>query len=130
MPTIPSLIAPPGLRFPTNTPARIVATRTPPPVPTPRPASANTPLRVDRNTYKTGEDATVCAQATFGSTAQIGVLEPNGAQRTLGEFQPPAERVCHTLKLENPGIYVLTLTVKDGSGRELERHATVIAASR
>lgn len=85
---------------------------------------------MDRNTYQTGEEATICAQATAGTSAQIGVIEPSGAQRTLGEFQPPADRVCQTLKLENPGIYVLTLTVKDGSGRELERHATVILASR
>jgi hypothetical protein len=121
---------PPGIRFPTNTPARIIATRTPPPVPTPRPASANTPLRVDRTTYKTGEDATVCAQATLGTSAQIGLMAPDGSQRALGEFQPPADRVCHTFTLENPGIYVLTLSVKDPTGRELERHATVIAASR
>ena len=119
------------MRFPTNTPARIAApTRTPPPVPTPRPAAATTPLRADHSAYKVGEDATICAQATFGSAAQIQVLEPNGATRTLGEFQPPADRVCQTFRLEIPGIYVLTLTVKDAAGRELERHATVISASR
>ena len=80
--------------------------------------------------YKVGEDASVCAQASFGSVAQMGLLGPDGTQSTLGEFQPPAERVCHTFKLENPGIYVVTLSVKDASGRELERHATVVSASR
>ena len=80
--------------------------------------------------YKVGEEASVCAQATFGNSAQISVLMPDGSQRTLGEFQPPADRVCQTLKLDNPGIYVLTLSVKDASGRELERHATVVSAAR
>ena len=128
-PTPPNLF-PPGLRFPTNTPARIVATRTPPPVPTSRPPEANIPLRVDRTAYKVGEDASVCAQATHGSSAQISVMGPDGSQRRLVEFQPPADRVCQILKLESPGIYVLTLTVTDGGGRELERHATVISAAR
>lgn len=72
----------------------------------------------------------MCAQATFGSSAQISVLTPDGSQRTLGEFQPPADRVCQTFRLDNPGIYVLTLSVKDSAGRELERHATVVTAAR
>ncbi|MGE3912139.1 MAG: hypothetical protein AB7K36_22455, partial [Chloroflexota bacterium] len=105
-------------------------TRTPPPVPTPRAASATSPIVADRPMYQTGEDASVCAQATYGQTAIIEVLGPDGTLRTLGEFQPPAERVCQTFRLENPGIYVLTLTVKDANGRELERHATVVSANR
>lgn len=128
--TLPSLISPPGLRFPTSTPARIVATRTPPPIPTLRPAVVNPPLRVDRSLYKVGEDASVCAQASTGSSAQILVMMPDSSQRTLGEFQPPADRVCQAFRLDTPGTYVLTLTVKDSTGREVERHATVVTAAR
>ncbi|MCC7367324.1 MAG: hypothetical protein IT306_02815 [Chloroflexi bacterium] len=129
-PTPPSLILPPGLSFPTSTPARIIATRTPLPVPTLRPITTNAPLRADRNTYSVGEEATLCAQATHGSSAQINVLGPDGSQRTLGEFQPPADRVCQTLRLDLPGLYVVTLTVRDAGGRELERFATVVNATR
>ena len=128
--TLPSLLGTPGLRFATSTPARIVATRTPLPVPTLRPITVTTPIQTDRNQYKIGEEASVCAQASFGSSAQISVMQPDGQQRTLGEFQPPAERVCQTVRLDLPGIYVLTLTVKDTNGREIERSATVVTAAR
>jgi hypothetical protein len=129
-PTPPGLFAPPGSRFPTNTPARILATRTPPPVPTLRPVSPTTPLRVDKTQYKVGEDASVCAQATYGSSAQISVMLPDGTQRTLGEFQPPADRVCQSFRLDTPGTYVVTLVVKESNDREVERHATVVSAAR
>jgi hypothetical protein len=60
----------------------------------------------------------------------IEVLAPDGTLRTLGEFQPPADRVCHTMRIDLPGIYVATLSIKDAGGRELERNATVLTVNR
>jgi hypothetical protein len=137
VPTLPALVTPPGLRFPTNTPARLEAAtrtplppRTPPPIPTLRPPSATTPIRADRISYRVGDEATICAQASAGSSAEIQVLAPDGTLRTLTEFKPPADRVCHTMRIDLPGLYVATLTLKDDGGRELERNATVLTVTR
>ena len=129
---VPALVTPPGgLRFPTSTPARIGTpspTRTPPPVPTSRIPSFLSRVWSDQILHKVGDQAAICGSASTGASAQVTVITPDRATLTLGEFQPPAERVCYGLRLDKPGLYVLSLIVKDASGTEIDRQSGVLSA--
>jgi hypothetical protein len=133
VPTLPSLIAPPGQRFATSTPARLgtpLPTRTPPPVPTLRPVSFASRVWSEQVLNRVGDNASICGAASTGANAQVSVMAPDRSMRTLGEFQPPAERVCYTMKLDEAGLYVLSLIIKDASGNEIDRQAGALQAGR
>ncbi|MFN8635829.1 MAG: hypothetical protein U0893_18425 [Chloroflexota bacterium] len=131
---VPPLIDPlPGLRFPTPTPARIgtpAPTRTPPAVPTARPVGFLNRVWSEQTIHKVGDQATVCGSATTGNQAELLVMAPDRGITTLGQFQPPAERFCQPLKVDQSGLYVLTLVVKDANGGELDRQSAALWAGR
>jgi hypothetical protein len=131
-PTMPALVTPPpGVRFPTSTPARVAQpTRTPPTVPTVRPLTFTTRIWSEQTLHRQGDDASICGQATTGASAEMFVLGPDRTNQALGQFTPPAERVCTALKLDTVGLYVLTLIVKDGSGNETDRQSAALYVSR
>jgi hypothetical protein len=133
-PTPPALVTPPaGARFPTATPARLGtpgATRTPPAVPTVRPPSIFTRVWSDQAIHKVGDQASICAAAASGASAQVQVIGPDRSTRTLGELQPPAERVCYAMKVDEPGLYVLSLIVKDANGGEIDRQSAALFVGR
>jgi hypothetical protein len=133
VPALPGLATPPALRFPTSTPTRIGAltpSRTPPPVPTARPVTFLTRVWSDQVLHRVGDQASICGAATNGATAELTVIAPDQSTRTLGEFQPPAERVCFTMRLDQPGLYVLSLIVKDAGGTETDRQSGALSAGR
>jgi len=134
LPAPPALVTPPGgLRFPTSTPARIgspQAARTPPPVPTPRLPNILTRVWSEQVVHKVGDDASICAQTSSGASAQLLVIAPDRSARTLGEFATPAERVCHTLKVDQPDLWVLTLIIRDANAVEIDRQAAALWVSR
>jgi hypothetical protein len=133
-PTLPSLfVTPPGLRFATATPARIGTpspTRTPPPIPTLRPITFSSRVWSEQMLNHVGDDALVCGAAISGAKARVTVIAPDRSTRTLGEFQPPAERVCYSMHLDVPGLYVLTLIIDDANGTEIDRQSGVLSADR
>jgi hypothetical protein len=130
------VVAPPGLRFPTATPARLAtpatpsSTRTPPPVSTARPSTFLTRVWSEQAIHKVGDQASICGAATTGATAELSVIGPDRTNRALGEFQPPSERVCYAMKVDEAGLYVLTLIIKDSSGTETDRQSAALFASR
>lgn len=127
----PLVTPPPGVRFPTSTPARIAApTRTPPTIPTVRPLNFTTRIWSEQTLHRQGDDASICGQATTGATAEMFVLGPDRTNRALGEFTPPVERVCTTLTLDTTGLYVLTLIIKDSSGNETDRQSAALYVGR
>jgi hypothetical protein len=131
VPTLPALVTPPGLRFPTSTPARLATPdRTPPPAPTRRSASFSARVWSEQVIHRVGEEASICGQASSGSSAEVSVNRPDRATMVLGVFQPPAERICYALRVDDPGLYVLTLAVKDAGGREIERQSSALWVSR
>jgi hypothetical protein len=134
LPTPPALVTPPGgLRFPTSTPARIGSpqpTRTPPPIPTPRLPNVLTRVWSEQVIHKVGDDASICAQTGSGASAQLLVIAPDRTPRTLGEFPTPADRVCYTLKVDQPDLWVLTLIVRDANANEIDRQAAALWVSR
>jgi len=132
VPDVPPLVTlPPGIRFPTSTPIRTTApTRTPPPIPTVRPLTFYTRIWSEQTLHRQGDDASICGQATTGANAEMFVLGPDRATTSLGQFTPPAERVCTTLKLDTAGLYVLTLIVKDAGGTETDRQSAALYVGR
>jgi hypothetical protein len=129
----PVFVTPPGLRFATSTPARLgtpVPTRTPPAVPTARPTSFLSRVWSDQVLHRVGDQASICGAAATGATAQLQVIAPDRGVHTLGEFKPPAERVCYTMQLNEAGLYVLSLIVKDASGNEIDRQSGALSAGR
>jgi hypothetical protein len=134
VPTLSSIfVTPPGLRFATSTPARIgtpFPTRTPPPIPTLRPITFSSRVWSDQVLHHVGDDALICASATNGARAQMTVIAPDRSTRTLGELQPPAERVCYSMHLDDPGLYVMTLIITDAAGTEIDRQSGVLSADR
>jgi hypothetical protein len=132
VPGVPPLVTPPpGVRFPTSTPIRAAApTRTPPPIPTVRPLTFYTRIWSEQTLHRQGDDATICGQANTGASAEMFVLGPDRATTSLGQFTPPAERVCTTLKLDTTGLYVLTLIVKDAGGTETDRQSAALYVGR
>ncbi|HWA33872.1 MAG TPA: hypothetical protein VG737_07070, partial [Cyclobacteriaceae bacterium] len=126
-------VTPPGLRFATSTPARVGTpqpTRTPPAVPTARPNSFLSRVWSDQVLHRVGDQASICGAAATGATAELQVIAPDRSVRTLGEFKPPAERVCYTMQLNEGGLYVLSLIVKDASGNEIDRQSGALSAGR
>ena len=134
LPTPPALVTPPGgLRFPTSTPARIASPQaawTPPPIPPPRLPNVLTRVWSEQVVHKVGDDASICAQTGSGASAQLLVIAPDRSARTLGEFATPAERVCHTLKVDQPDLWVLTLIIRDANANEIDRQAAALWVSR
>jgi hypothetical protein len=131
VPALPAIVTPPAPRSATSAPARLVTpTRTPLPVGTARPARLSTRVWSDRAMHRVGDTASICAQATSGSSAQIVVLGPDRTSQTLGELSPPVERVCYALEVDATGLYVLTLIVKDARGVEIERQSAALWVSR
>ena len=80
--------------------------------------------------HKVGDDASICAQTNAGASAQVLVIAPDRSARTLGEFSTPAERVCHTLKVDQPDLWVLTLIIRDANANEIDRQAAALWVSR
>jgi hypothetical protein len=133
LPTPPALVTPPGLRFPTSTPARLSTPqlfRTPPPIPSPRLPTVSTRVWSDQVIHRVGEDASICGQTSSGSSAQLVVIAPDRSTRTLGEFATPTERVCYSVKVDQPELWVLTLIIKDASGAEIDRQSAALWVSR
>jgi hypothetical protein len=133
LPTPPALVTPPGLRFPTSTPARIgspQAARTPPPIPAPRLPSVLTRVWSEQVVHKVGDDASICAQTSYGASAQLIVIAPDRSARTLGEFATPAERICYILKVDQSDLWVLTLIIRDADANEIDRQAAALWVSR
>lgn len=132
VPTPPQIfVTPPGLRFATSTPARLGTpspTRTPPAVPTARPISFLSRVWSDQMLHRVGDDALICGAAASGANAQVTVIAPDRSTRVLGEFQPPSERVCYSMRLDTPGLYVLSLIVKDAGGTEIDRQSGAMSA--
>ena len=129
----PVFVTPPGLRFPTSTPARLgtpTPPRTPPAIPSARPTSFLNRVWSEQVLHRVGDQASICGSAATGVSAQLTVIGPDRGVRTLGEFQPPAERVCYTLQLNEAGLYVLSLIVKDASGNEIDRQSGALSAGR
>ena len=67
--------------------------------------------------HKVGDDASICAQTGSGASAQLLVIAPDRTPHTLGEFQTPADRVCYTLKVDQPDLWVLTLIIRDANAQ-------------
>jgi hypothetical protein len=132
IPGIPAVVTPAaGSRFATSTlPRPTLPSRTPPPIPTLRPLNFYTRIWSEKTLHRQGEEATICGQATTGANAEMFVLEPDRTNRSLGQFTPPAERVCTTLTLDTPGLYVLTLIVKDEGGTETDRQSAALYVGR
>jgi hypothetical protein len=134
LPTPPALVTPPaGPRFPTSTPVRIgspQAVRTPPPVPTPRLPNILTRVWSEQVVHKVGDDASICAQTSSGASAQLLVIAPDRSPHTLGEFSTPADRVCYTLRVDQPDLWVLTLIIRDADANEIDRQAAALWVSR
>ena len=133
MPTPPALVTPPGLRFPTATPARIgspQAARTPPPIPPARLPNVLTRVWSEQVVHRVGDDASICGQTNSGASAQLIVIAPDRSPRTLGEFATPAERVCHTLNVDQPDLWVLTLIIRDADAKEIDRQSAALWVSR
>jgi hypothetical protein len=133
LPTPPALVTPPGLRFPTSTPARIGASpaaRTPPPIPTARLTAVTTRVWSEQIIHKVGDDASICAQTGQGASAQLLVIAPDRTPRTLAEFPTPTERVCQTLKVDQPDLWVLTLIIRDTNTNEIDRTSAALWVSR
>ena len=61
----------------------------------------------DQVLHRVGDQASICGAAATGANAQLTVIAPDQSTQTLGEFQPPSERVCFTMRLDQPGIGVL-----------------------
>ena len=133
LPTPPVLVTPPGLRSPTSTPARIgspQAMRTPPPIPSPRLPTISTRVWSEQIIHKVGDNASICAQTSQGASAQLMVIAPDGAPRTLAEFSTPSDRVCHTLNVDQPDLWVLTLIIRDADVKEIDRQSAALWVSR
>jgi hypothetical protein len=129
----PVFVTPPGLRFATSTPARLgtpTPPRTPPTIPTARPVSFLGRVWSEQVLHRVGDQASICGSAATGVSAQLTVIGPDRNVRILGEFQPPAERVCYTMPLNEAGLYVLSLIVKDASGNEIDRQSGALSAGR
>jgi len=58
------------------------------------------------------------------------VIAPDRSTRTLGEFATPTERVCYSVKVDQPELWVLTLIIKDASGAEIDRQSAALWVSR
>ena len=99
-------------------------------MPTPRPIAFTTRIWSEQTLHRLGDDASICAQATSGASAEIFVLGPDRSNKALGQFTPPAERVCTTLSLDNAGLYVLTLIIKDAGGNETDRQSAALYVGR
>jgi len=132
---VPALGTQPALRFPTSTPTPARAgtlppIRTPPPVPTTRPVTFLARVWSDQILHRVGDQASICGAAATGANAQLTVIAPDQSTQTLGEFQPPSERVCFTMRLDQPGLYVLSLIVKDAGGAEINRQSGALSAGR
>jgi hypothetical protein len=82
----------------------------------------------DQVLHRVGDDALICGAAASGANAQVTVIAPDHSTRILGEFQPPSERVCYSMRLDAPGLYVLSLIVKDAGGTEIDRQSGAISA--
>ena len=80
--------------------------------------------------HRVGEDASICGQTSSGSSAELTVIAPDRTTRSLGQFATPAERVCFSLKVDQPELWVLTLIVKDASGSEIDRQSAALWVSR
>jgi hypothetical protein len=123
---------PPGLRFASATPIRPGTpqpTRTVPPVPSRLPAIA-TRVWSDQVLHRIGEDASICGQSNSGSSAEVTVIAPDRSTRSLGEFPTPSERVCYSLTVDQPELWVLTIIVKDASRNEIDRQSAALWVSR
>jgi hypothetical protein len=124
---------PPGLRFASATPIRLGTpqpTRTAPPIPSPRLPIVTTRVWSDQVLHRIGEDASICGQSGSGSSAELTVIAPDRSTRTLGEFATPSDRVCYSLALDQPELWVLTLIVKDASGAEIDRQSAALWVGR
>lgn len=133
LPTPPALVTPPGLRFPTSTPARIgpsLVSRTPPPIASPRLPNVLTRVWSEQVVHRVGDDASICAQTSSGSTAQLLVVPPDRKARTLAELATPVDRVCHTLKVDQPDLWELRLIVRDANANEIEQQVAALWVSR
>lgn len=80
--------------------------------------------------HRVGDTALICGQATTGGTAELMVIEPDRASQKVGEFTPPAERVCFARKVEKPGLYVLSIIIKEAGGNETDRQSATFWVSR
>lgn len=133
LPNPPALMTPSGLRFPTSTPARLTTPqlfRTPPSIPSPRPPGVSTRVWSEQMMHNVGDDASICGQTSAGSSAQLLVIAPDRTLRILGEFATPAERVCFSLKVDQPELWVLTLIVRDANANEIDRQSAALWVSR
>jgi hypothetical protein len=133
LPTPPALVTPPGLRFPTSTPARLTTPqlfRTPPPIPSPRLPTITTRVWSEQVIHRVGDDASICGQSGSGSSAQLLVIAPDRTPRTLGEFGLPADKVCYSLKVDQPELWVLTLIIRDANTNEIDRQSAALWVSR
>jgi hypothetical protein len=97
-------------------------------IPTARPISFLSRVWSDQVLHRVGEDALICGAAASGANAEVTVIAPDRSTRILGEFQPPAERVCYSMHLDTPGLYVLSLIVKDAGGTEIDRQSGAMSA--
>jgi hypothetical protein len=77
-----------------------------------------------------GDQVSVCGAANGGASAEIVVIAPDRTTTTLGEFKPPSERVCQTLRPATQGLYVLTILIKDANGVETDRQAGTLWVGR
>jgi hypothetical protein len=84
----------------------------------------------ERAIHRVGEQASICGAAPSGATAEVSVIGPDRTNRSLGEFQPPSERVCYAMKVDDAGLYVLSLIVKDSNGVETDRQSAALFVSR
>ena len=80
--------------------------------------------------HRVGDDASICAQTSSGTTAQLLVIPPDRNARTLAEFPTPVDKVCQTLKVDQPDLWELRLIIRDANTNEIERQVAALWVSR